>query len=59
MKYRSILAAKDSAVLTITMNRPQKMNACTMEMFSEIDRALTDAERDKDIKVIVITGAGE
>ena len=59
MKYTSILVAKDNAVLTITMNRPEKMNACNLEMFSEIDQALTDAEDDEDVKVIVITGAGE
>ena len=59
MKYTSILVAKDNAVLTITMNRPEKMNACNLEMFSEIDQALSDAEHDKGTKVIIITGAGE
>jgi len=58
MRYGSILVAKDNAVLTITMNRPEKMNACSLEMFTEIDKALTEAENDDDVKVVIITGAG-
>lgn len=59
MKYKSILVKKEDAVFTVTMNRPDKMNACSMEMFSEVDQALTEAENDDDVKVIVITGAGD
>ena len=45
-------------VATITLNRPDKLNAWTAIMEQEVRAAVEDAERDKDIRVIVLTGAG-
>lgn len=59
MKYNSILLKKEAGICTITMNRPDKLNACNLEMFSEIDHALGEVERDPEARVIVITGAGD
>jgi len=43
---------------TITINRPEKLNACTSEMWRELTRLFIQAEQDEEINVIVIKGAG-
>lgn len=57
--YETILFAAKGPVATLTMNRPDKHNACNGKMFEEIDHALSLVERDEGIRVVVITGAGD
>lgn len=45
-------------VATITLNRPDKLNAWTAIMEREVRDAMEDAERDENVRVIVLTGAG-
>jgi enoyl-CoA hydratase/carnithine racemase len=45
-------------VATITLNRPDKLNAWTAVMEQEVRRAVYDAEADENVRVIVLTGAG-
>ncbi len=58
MAYSDILYEKKDAVATVTINRPQAMNACTIKTYNEMADALRDAERDDSVRVVVITGAG-
>ena len=58
MDFQNILYEKQDGVATLTFNRPQAMNAFTIEMNGEVQRALKDADEDKDVRVIVLTGAG-
>jgi 2-(1,2-epoxy-1,2-dihydrophenyl)acetyl-CoA isomerase len=54
----TILYAVDGGVATVTLNRPDKLNAFTDEMLDALDAALKSAERDAAVRAIVITGAG-
>jgi hypothetical protein len=56
--FQNILYDKQNGVATITFNRPQAMNAFTIEMNGEVQRALKDADDDKTVRVIVLTGSG-
>ena len=56
--YQHILYSVDAPVATITMNRPDNLNAFTTRMLAEIRHALAQAERDEKVVGIVLTGAG-
>jgi 2-(1,2-epoxy-1,2-dihydrophenyl)acetyl-CoA isomerase len=58
VSYETILYEKQNGVATITLNRPQALNAFTPEMNSEFQNALKDAEEDKSIRCFLITGSG-
>jgi len=58
MTYEHITTATDGPILTITLNRPDKLNAYTALMGSEIEDAFLRADADDAIRVIVVTGAG-
>jgi enoyl-CoA hydratase/carnithine racemase len=57
-QYEDILYATADGVATITLNRPDKLNAWTAAMQSSIKRAMADAANDDSVRVIVVTGAG-
>lgn len=59
MSYDQIIVEKADGVATITLNRPQKMNAYTRHMQSEIVAAMDDIDADDDIRAVIFTGAGE
>jgi 2-(1,2-epoxy-1,2-dihydrophenyl)acetyl-CoA isomerase len=59
MAFEEIVLEKEDQIATITLNRPQKRNALTYRMTVEMLSAIDDVGRDKDIRVVVLTGAGE
>jgi 2-(1,2-epoxy-1,2-dihydrophenyl)acetyl-CoA isomerase len=50
---------KENGIATITFNRPEKLNAVTEAMRTEVHRITTKLRTDDDVKVLVFTGAGE
>lgn len=56
--YEQILYDVEDHILTITMNRPEKLNAFTGTMMKEMIDAFDRADADDDVKAIIITGAG-
>lgn len=59
MKYNNILVEEGNAIATITINRPNKLNALNKETIQELHEAFDTLESDNDIKVILLTGSGE
>jgi len=53
-----VLYAVDGHVATITLNRPDRLNAISGPMLAQLSKRLLGAERDRAVRVIVITGAG-
>lgn len=58
MSYQDILYTKEEGIATITMNRPEKMNAFRPLTLEEMIEAIEDARNDDNIRVVVLTGAG-
>lgn len=59
MNYDNILSDTTNGITTITINRPKKLNALNKNTIQELHDALDDANKQKDTKVIIITGSGE
>jgi len=58
MAYAEILYDVSDRIVTITLNRPEKLNAWTDQMGAEVRNALLAAEGDGNVRVIILTGAG-
>ncbi|MEX2247100.1 MAG: enoyl-CoA hydratase-related protein [Dehalococcoidia bacterium] len=58
MDFEQITYDKAGGVATITLNRPDRMNAFTDTMIREWAAALEDARTDRDVRAVVVTGAG-
>jgi enoyl-CoA hydratase/carnithine racemase len=58
MTYNTIKYDVADRILTITLNRPEKLNAFTAEMMSELIDAFDQADADDEVRLIVVTGAG-
>lgn len=58
MQYSTINWSVDDGLLTLTLNRPEQLNAFTVEMADELEHAFNRASSDDDVKVILVTGAG-
>jgi len=59
MEWEYVLLDKSEGIATVTLNRPEKLNAFVGNMREQILEALEDACTDHDVRVIVITGAGK
>lgn len=59
MTYEHILYAVHDAVATITINRPNMLNALHTEAYRELMRAYREAEADPAVRVVIATGAGD
>ena len=57
MNYTTILYEKTGQVGVIRLNRPERMNAVIEEMYLELQKALSAAERDNEVRVLVLTGS--
>lgn len=58
MAYETILTSLDDGVLTLTLNRPEALNAYTATMGAELADAFVQADADDAVRVIIVTGAG-
>ena len=58
MNYETILVDNNEGVLTLTMNRPERLNAWTYQMGAELGAAITAGNADESVIAFVLTGAG-
>lgn len=59
MDYHTLLVEDKGNVRVITLHRPQELNSLNSELLSELDSAVAAAAGDRQVKVIIITGAGK
>lgn len=59
MSFNTIRYEVSDRILTITLNRPEQLNAFTVEMAKELIRAFNQASDDDEVSAIVVTGAGK
>lgn len=58
MKYDAIRWQVHAGILTLTLNRPEQLNAFTVQMMTELVHAFGRASEDDDVRAIVVTGEG-
>ncbi|MED5413206.1 MAG: crotonase/enoyl-CoA hydratase family protein [Pseudomonadota bacterium] len=58
MAYSTILYEVEDNVLTLTLNRPEKLNAFNRDMMHEMINAFDRADQDDNVRAIIVTGAG-
>ncbi len=58
MDYQDIIYTEENGIATMTLNRPDKMNAFSPGMQDSMYRVVENASRDKTVRVLIITGAG-
>jgi len=59
MQFKYIIYEKSEGIATITLNRPEALNAWSKALAKEFLSAMDDAQKDENVKVVIITGAGE
>ena len=58
MSYSTLLTHLENRIFTITINRPDKLNALNKEVFTDLNTAFDEAESNQEIKSVIITGSG-
>ena len=58
MTYQTIILDKKDHIARLTLNRPERLNALNRLMFQELNSALGDVAGDRDVRALVLTGAG-
>lgn len=58
MSYETILYEKAGPVVTITLNRPETINALNPQLVAELHQALDGADADPEVRAMILTGAG-
>ena len=56
--YSTLLTSLDNGILTITINRPDKLNALNKDVFNDLDAVMNEVYQKAEIKSAIITGAG-
>lgn len=58
MEFKYIILKKEDNIVTLILNRPERLNAVNEEVFAEMNAALDEVARDPEARVFIITGAG-
>jgi len=58
MSYETIVLERKDGVATLMLNRPEKLNAINRRMVEELNGAVVEIAKDRDVRALVVTGAG-
>lgn len=58
MTYETLTHTVDDGILTITLNRPENLNAFTVTMSAELERSFREVNEDDAVRAVIVTGAG-
>ncbi len=58
MSYETLTTARDDGVLTMTLSRPDRLNALNVQMLEELLRVLDEIDADDGVRAVIVTGAG-
>lgn len=59
MSYRNILVTDADGIATVTINRPEKLNALNKETIAELNKAFDALDNNENVRVVIVTGSGE
>ncbi len=59
MDYKFLIFTKENMIGTLTINRPDALNALNIDLMDELDKILDQIKNDKEIRVLIITGIGK
>ena len=58
MAYETLRYEKEGHVATVTLDRPDRLNALSRQLIRELDQAVSEIEGDDEVRVVIVTGAG-
>jgi len=59
MAFDNLLLERDGAIATVTINRPKVLNALNTQTMDELRRVILDLKQDENVRVVILTGAGD
>src|SRR4051812_23567963 len=59
MSFENLLVERHGAIVTVTLNRPKVLNALNAQTLDELGRVFDDVRHDAEVRVVILTGAGE
>ncbi len=59
MAYQTLLTSLENNILTITINRPEKLNALNKDVFADLESVVDEVYKNDEIRSVIITGAGQ
>lgn len=59
MSYENLILEKEEGIALVTINRPKVLNALNADLLKELGAVVDEIEKDQEIRVVIITGAGE
>jgi enoyl-CoA hydratase len=59
MTYQTLLYEKAGGIATVTINRPESLNALNSQVYTELYEVFGEIEKDDEVRVVILTGSGE
>jgi enoyl-CoA hydratase len=57
--YKTLLTSLENGIFTVTINRPDKMNALNRDVMGDLDKVVDEIENNADIKAVILTGSAQ